>query len=86
MKIEFLDAQGNVIRAFTGDSKPGTPPAATARAADLRRPAAAGRREEGHEPVHVEPALAGRGVREHDHVGGAPQAARPRRRRTTPCA
>ena len=79
VKIEFLDAQGAVLRTFTGTPKPdGTRPARGRRRGDgrvLRHHAGARRRGEGHEPLHVGSALrGGHGVPRHDHVGRAAAA------------
>ena len=79
VKIEFLDAQGNVVRSFTGDAEAaGACRASTATAASSAA-AGARRRQEGHEPLHVGHALRRRHrLPRHDHVGGA-AAARPGR-------
>ena len=78
MKIEFLDAQGKVIRTFTGtpaeaERKPPAPTATTTGSAASAGTASAGRG--GHEPVHVGHALPGRDrFSRADHVGGAARA------------
>ena len=80
VKIEFLDAQGNVLRSFTGTPKTEKP----AGGMTTTRSSAAARRARPsarHQSFHVGHALRRRGrVPGHDHVGG-PAAAWPARRR-----
>ena len=64
VKIEFLDAQGSVLRSFSGTPKPDRDRTARRRRSRdgrvLRHGAGPGRRGEGHEPLHVGHALRGR--------------------------
>ena len=79
VKIEFLDAAGRGAADLHRHAQAGRHgPARGHRCGDggvLRHHAGARRRGEGHEPLHLGPALRGRhGVPRHDHVGCAAAA------------